>query len=315
MVHPHRPSSLKRSGFTLLELVVVMFILMALAAIIVPLFPSMVERAHRASQATNESEITKAVQLYQGLYGNYPDGYDLLTDGTAIINYLPANNTASPMVYGETPGMYAGGNVASPTFTFPCGGYVYGGALTAGGLAALNGAGILNEYPVANGATLQGSASVNPNYTGTLGWQPTFNPYQSDTPTAIPLATGTQVVYVNPTGVQVSGLGSPSIINPKSTTQFIMFGLGKRCSMIGTAMTNAGSNFPNDAVHENPNVVYQRFGLIFQVEDAGGTPLPSAVCLGAVAIEANILLATDGTMASYSQNVPQISSPNSGPGE
>jgi hypothetical protein len=79
-------------------------------------------------------------------------------------------------------------------------------------------------------------------------------------------------------------------------------------------MSNAGSNFPNDAVHENPNVVYQRFGLIFQVEDAGGNPLPSAVCLGAVAIEANIILATDGTMSSYTQNVPQISSPNAGPG-
>jgi type II secretory pathway pseudopilin PulG len=315
MIHPPPPSSRKRSGFTLLELVVVMFILMALAAIIVPLFPNMVERAHRASQATNESEITKAVQLYQGLYGNLPDGYDLLTDGTNIINYLPANNTPSPMVFGETPGMYPGGNVASPTFTYPCGGYVYGGALTAGGLAALNGAGIVNEYPMANGATLQGGASVNPNYTGTIGWQPTFNPYPNDTPTAIPLTTGTQVVYVNPTGVQVAGLGSPSIINPKSTTQFILLGAGKRCSMVGTVMNNVGSNFPNDAVHENPNIVYQRLGLIFQVEDPGGNPLPSAICLGAVAIEANIILATDGTMSSYTQNVPQISSPNSGPGE
>jgi type II secretory pathway pseudopilin PulG len=104
-------------GFTLLELVVVMFILMALAAIIVPLFPSMVERAHRASQATNESEITKAVQLYQGLYGNLSRRLRP-ADRRHRHHQLPAaNNTASPMVYGETPGTYAGGNVASPTFT------------------------------------------------------------------------------------------------------------------------------------------------------------------------------------------------------
>ena len=42
---------------------------------------------------------------------------------------------------------------------------------------------------------------------------------------------------------------------------------------------------------------------------------PALRRLGAVAIEANILLGTDGTMASYSQNIPQISAPAAGPGE
>jgi len=318
MVHPHPPACRKRSGFTLLELVVVMFILMALAAIIVPLFPSMVERAHRSSQATNESEITKAVQLFQGLYGNYPDGYDLLTDGTAMINYLPANETQSPMFYGETSiGQYGGGNVASPNMVYPCGGYVYDGKLTQNQLNTLNGAGIANEYALVGTATLAGNASTAPGATGNSDWQSTFNPYPSDVPATTPLAVGTDVIFVNPSGVQVAGLGGPAIINATAghQGQFILFGLGKRCSMIGTVMSNAGSNFPNDAVHENPDIVYQRFGLIYQLEDAQGNPLPSAVCLGAVAIEANILLSTDGTMSSYSQNVPQISSPASGPGE
>jgi hypothetical protein len=165
---------------------------------------------------------------------------------------------------------------------------------------------------VAN-ANLVGSASTA---TGATNWQSTFNPYPTDLPTTTPLTAGTtQVVYVSPSGIQVSGLSSPSIINPNSTTQFVLFGVGKRCSMVGTSMSNAGSNFPNDAVHENPNIVYQRFGLVYQVEDAKGNALPSAICLGAVAIEANIILATDGTMSSYTQNVPQISSPSSGPGQ
>jgi len=90
-----------RKGLTLMELVVVMFILMALAAIMVPLFPSLIERAHRSSQATNASEITKAVQLFQSINGNYPDGYDLLTDGTNIINYFPAVPTPQPMLFGD----------------------------------------------------------------------------------------------------------------------------------------------------------------------------------------------------------------------
>ena len=72
--------------------------------------------AHRASQATNESEITKSVQLFQGLYGNYPDGYDLLTDGTTMVNYLPANRKRSALCsMARLTGQYAGGNVASPT--------------------------------------------------------------------------------------------------------------------------------------------------------------------------------------------------------
>jgi type II secretory pathway pseudopilin PulG len=303
-----------RRGLTLIELVVVLLILMSLAAIVIPLFPSMVERAHRASQATNESEVTKAVQLYQGLYGNYPDGFDLLTDGTNIINYFPAVGTASPMLFGEAPGTM-GSNVYNQGWTFPAGGYVTAAPLTAKGLNALNGAGIVAEYTLLNGATLAGNAAVNAGYAGSLAWTPTFNPYTGDTPTVTPLATGTAVVYVLPSGIQVAGLGNPSIINPKSTTQFVLFGVGKRSAMVGTVMSNAPSNFPNDAVHENPNVVYQRFGVVFQVEDALGNGLPAAVFLGAVAIESNILLATDGTLNSYYQNIPAVSAPASGPGE
>lgn len=208
-----------------------------------------------------------------------------------------------------------GGNVVNTAWTFPAGGYVTSGNLTANGLNALNGAGIVAEYALLNGATLSGSTAVNGGYTGSLTWQPTFNPYTGDTPTATTLSTSTAVVYVLPSGVQVAALGNPSIINPKSKTQFILFGVGKRCAMVGTVMSNAPSNFPNDAVHENPNVVYQRFGVVFQVEDANGNGLPAAVFLGAVAIESNILLGTDSTMSSYYQNIPAISSPASGPGQ
>jgi hypothetical protein len=125
-------------------------------------------------------------------------------------------------------------------------------------------------------------------------------------------------VYVNGSGVLHAGLVSPAIINTSTTTgghQFVMFGLGKYCSAVGTVIANAPSNFPNDAVHENPNTVYERFGLIFQVEDAKGNGLPSALFLGAVAIESNILLGTDKIEESYSQNIQQASSPNAGQGE
>ena len=39
----------RRSGLTLMELVVVLVILVALAGILVPILPSMIERAHRST--------------------------------------------------------------------------------------------------------------------------------------------------------------------------------------------------------------------------------------------------------------------------
>ena len=294
----------RRRGLTLMELVVVMVILVALAGIIVPLLPSMIERAHRSSQATNTSEVTKAIQLYQSLNGTYPDGYDLLSDGATVINYLPAVTGTSPMPMGDTPGAisnYLG-------FQNAVGGYVTAGALTLNALNALNGAGIANEYALTSGTAALGA--------GGEPWQPTFNPYPSTAPpTTLKLTTGTQVVYVNGSGVLQAGLASPAIINTGSTTQFVLFGLGKYCSAVGTVMANAPSNFPNDTVHENPNQVYERFGLIFQVEDVHGNGLPSALFLGAVAIESNILLSTDKIEESYTQNIQQVPAPNAGPGE
>ena len=72
-----------RGGLTLLELVVVMAILIALAGILVPVFPDLLARASTSTGATNLTEVAKAVQMYQGLYRSYPDLLDSLVDGTA----------------------------------------------------------------------------------------------------------------------------------------------------------------------------------------------------------------------------------------
>ena len=44
-------------GFTLLELIVVLMILVALAGILIPLFPSMLTRAHVSAHTTNTTEL------------------------------------------------------------------------------------------------------------------------------------------------------------------------------------------------------------------------------------------------------------------
>jgi type II secretory pathway pseudopilin PulG len=307
MYHPQRPSSLKslkRSGLTLMELVVVMVILMALAAIVLPMLPSMIERAHRASQGTNDIEITKAMQLYQSMNGYYPDGFDLLTDGIGqLVDYLPAASQPGPVVFPGDTLNTTGTNYLG--FTAPVGGYVSAGQLTAGGLAALNGAGIINEYAMM--ATAQSNGYAN--------WTPTFNPYQSDLSNSglTSLAVGTYVCYVAPSGVLYANLVSPSVCSG-SSSQFILLGLGKRCSAVGTSLTNPGYNFPNDAVHENPDLVYERFCLVFQLEDINKKPLAAAQFLGTVAIESNVMLSVDKVNESYTENVIQQNGPQGGPG-
>jgi type II secretory pathway pseudopilin PulG len=156
----------RRRGLTLMELVVVMFILIAVASIMVPIFPSMIERAHRSTGATNTSELTKAVQLYQAINGFYPDGYDLMTDGTTMINYMPSQPVASPMAL---PGDTAGTTTNYLGFQYPAGGYVSAAPLGANGLIALNGTGITTGY-----ALLQDATKATAAYQGGLGWTPTL---------------------------------------------------------------------------------------------------------------------------------------------
>jgi len=289
-----------RKGLTLMELVVVMAILIALAAILIPLFPSMIERAHKASESTNGQELTKAIGLYQAMNGSYPDGWDLLTDGTTLVNFLPSAGAASPMFYGETA-------TADPTntlgFNFPFGGYVSPAKLDAAHGAPLAAVGINNLIPMAPSSA----------YTGAMGWTPTFNPYATDNPTPLSVSSGPVAAFLFPSAVQRANLSTPSLINPKSNTQFIVFGVGRFNSMIGQSMYSVPNLFPDDTVHENPAFVYERFGAVFQLEDQLGNVLPAAIFVGACSIESDGFESVDKTLESYYQRVKQAGFPGGSP--
>lgn len=89
--------STARRGLTLLELVVVLAILAALAGLLLPLAGQYLEKAHASSSADNIKEITKAVQQYNAVTRNYPDSLDsLLEDATAntLEAQLPGTETS-----------------------------------------------------------------------------------------------------------------------------------------------------------------------------------------------------------------------------
>ena len=85
-----------RSGLTLLELVVVMTILVALAGILIPLLPGLFTRSAIATNSTNVPEIGKAIGEYQQMYLQFPNNWDALTDASGnLIDYF-ANGSACP---------------------------------------------------------------------------------------------------------------------------------------------------------------------------------------------------------------------------
>ena len=73
-----------RKGLTLIELVVVMTILIALAGLLIPTFSAMLTRGHTSTCSTNIGEVCKALQQYQQLYGGYPSNMDALSDGNDL---------------------------------------------------------------------------------------------------------------------------------------------------------------------------------------------------------------------------------------
>ena len=70
MISPNR--TLRQSGFTLVELLIVVIILAILAAIIVPQFTSATDDATQTAYDTNVANIRSAVELYKQQHLAYP---------------------------------------------------------------------------------------------------------------------------------------------------------------------------------------------------------------------------------------------------
>lgn len=105
-----------RRGLTLVELVVVLVVLAAVAGILVPLFGTNVARkGSTSSSLTNVSEIEKIMALYANRHplGHYPDQYDSLrNDAGAVFAALPGNGTgltAHPLSSEEAAALRAAG--------------------------------------------------------------------------------------------------------------------------------------------------------------------------------------------------------------
>lgn len=82
-----------RGGFTLLELVVVIAIIMALAGILTLTLPDLLSSANNATMVSNIKGCDDMVQAWAETHrGKYPNGLSTLTTGTALYERLPAKS-------------------------------------------------------------------------------------------------------------------------------------------------------------------------------------------------------------------------------
>jgi prepilin-type N-terminal cleavage/methylation domain-containing protein len=196
-----RPAA--RRGLTLMELVVVMVILAAVAGIVLPLLPSMISRAHTSTGATNISELAKAVQTHQATYYSYPDNLDSLVTGTgAVATYLPGNASTDFAILNAT----------------------------AGHVDSLQEAGITRLAQMVESA----GGDWNPTFYP-YGSNSTQSPAAA--PISTTIAAGTPMMSLTTTAKQRLGLATDA------NTTYVLFGIGGYTTMQGKTLQEAPVHF------------------------------------------------------------------------
>ena len=96
---PPPPQAIKPTGFTIIELLIVVVVIAILATIAILTYNNIRQRANASSAQTLANQATKKVQLYHTTQGEYPANLSLagITDTTNL--QYTVNNTTNPQTY------------------------------------------------------------------------------------------------------------------------------------------------------------------------------------------------------------------------
>ncbi len=159
-------------------------------------------------------------------------------------------------------GTFDGGTVGGPTELTTA-------ALTAGTATALTAAGVGSLWDLDDATA-----------------DPTFNPYGAVRPLA---AAG---------NVAVLGSAAKLRMNLAAAETFVVFGLGRKCTMIGTTMTDPPVHFA-DEQNNTPDKVYGRKGVVFLVTKNGGAARSKAKFVTTVSFHEDQVISSDDHLKEY----------------
>jgi prepilin-type N-terminal cleavage/methylation domain-containing protein len=231
-----------RSGFTLLELIIVMAILVGLAGLAVAKLDVLQLKSEKAAAAMDMRNVSRLIQTFRATTNFYPDRWDSLihTGGTLQAPGLPGSNVA-----GLDPGLI-GANGFSPKLQ------LLPAALTAEQARSLTRLGITTVYdhdattsaPYGNGFTVQniiGDPTV-PDVFATIA------PGHKIIASIYPTPSGTAVV--------------------PSDRVLVVFGLGKWTTIVGSNLQSAVISEPPTYPYSN-DLYYNRYLAVFEAYNNG----------------------------------------------
>ena len=192
----HKPNR----GLTLLELVVVLAIMVALAGLIVPHIADLPDKSSSVTNATIVADTDRAVQLFDSRYGRQPSAWDSLLNNSGIL-YSRLN----PSLTSSSPAL------------------IQASTLDAGQVQSLLKAGITGVHDADE--SLSGAPSNNSTH-----WRAIANDGKVVTLVKNPITTTHGDTVID----SAFGINQHS---PMWANEFVVFGLGGAAEVKGTTMT------------------------------------------------------------------------------
>jgi type II secretory pathway pseudopilin PulG len=262
-----------RQGLTLMELVVVLVILMALAGILLPMLPSLLTKTHDSVTTTNIGEVDKAITGYLNTNLSYPDQFDSIIDSNGNMHagavFNPGNPVSSLSFTGSgasTQGSSVAGGGKGTAFTK--------GTLSTGQVTSLTLGGINNLMVMNAGSGTAAATSPPP-------WDATFNAYVglpgvagATTPVAGAGGTsgaGASVLFADNDYVFQKLNIKPKLDSAGTPCSYVVFGLGPYCTIVGArsfGIFDAPVAF-GEHNFEQPSLSYARMLCVFRVYNDG----------------------------------------------
>ncbi|HZE97523.1 MAG TPA: type II secretion system protein [Planctomycetota bacterium] len=247
------PKRARLSGFTLIELIVVLGILSIFVAMVLPKLDGLQSNANHAVGAASANDLGRYIQIYKATKNRLPDGYDSLIDPDTDDLWAPFNPGTTP----PTPGLHTALSGATHKLVKT--------TLAAGEVAALNSAGIYTLYDLSPGTVRPGDRFNTPVVIAV------------DTPVAtLDPVNGKKIInhiYRDNLKLDADGNAIPGNDGKIPTgKRLIAFGFGPHNAMVGKTMVETPA-YPN----VDPTLTYNRNIVIFEVGTTGRAVIKAVV--------------------------------------